>query len=167
MFTQHTRATSGVLTLSEKPGSAKFQRRLRRPKFPETRFLASDVRKRGENPRGTEPCSKPGFASMFASGARPPAHGGDKTGCRRTSRVGGRRPREKPGFRPVGATRCKTGFRNLLSRRVTGRATKAETRFLHSGYRVPPLAVLSDCEEHLTAANLGLCWRPCRRMKLG
>ena len=76
----HHVTPSGVLTLSEKPGSAKFQRRLRRPKFPETRFLASDVRKRGENPRGTEPCSKPGFASMFASGARPPAHGGDKTG---------------------------------------------------------------------------------------
>eukprot|EP00966_Prymnesium_polylepis_P236083 5459930-Prymnesium_polylepis.1 len=36
-----------------------------------------------------------------------------------------------------------------------------------AGYRVPPLAVLSDCEEHLTSANLGLCWRLCRRMKLG
>eukprot|EP00966_Prymnesium_polylepis_P022366 514764-Prymnesium_polylepis.1 len=46
--------------------------------------------------------------------------------CRRKA------PARETGFRPVGATLCKTGFRNLFRSRVTGRATRAETRFLAS-----------------------------------
>ena len=134
-------ANSGVLTLSEKTVPPSFSDGYGAPSFQKPGFWrqtsGKEVRTHAE-PNPAQNRVSP--ACLLISGARPPAHGGDKTGCRRTSRVGGRRPREKPGFRPVGATRCKTGFRNLLSRRVTGRATKAETRFLAS-VKTPQLLV--------------------------